>query len=65
MHPQPLGSMSNDSRKMVVNWLVRLLESAPGLDMARVGVMSIGYGLSEIVVGFHNQNHWLPASRRH
>jgi hypothetical protein len=45
MHPRPLGSMSKDSHKIVVNWLVRLLGSTPRSVMARAGVMSIDYGL--------------------
>jgi hypothetical protein len=45
MCPQHLGSMSKDSHKMVANWLVRLLGSAPSSTMARAGIMSIGYDL--------------------
>jgi hypothetical protein len=45
MCPHPLGSMLKDSRKIVANWLVRLLGSTPGSAMAQVGVMSIGCGL--------------------
>jgi hypothetical protein len=41
MHPQPLGSMSKDSRKIVVDWLVRLLGPALGSAVAQAGVMSI------------------------
>jgi hypothetical protein len=47
MCPRSLGSMPKDSRKIVANWLVRLLGSAPSLVVARVGVMSIGYDLKE------------------
>jgi hypothetical protein len=45
MRPRPLGSMPKDSCKMVANWLVKLLGSAPGSAMARAGIMSIGCGL--------------------
>jgi hypothetical protein len=45
MRRRPLGSMSKDSRKIVVNWLVKLLGSVPGSTVARAGVMSIGCGL--------------------
>jgi hypothetical protein len=37
--------MSKDSRKMVANWLVKLLGSVLGSIVARASVMSIGYGL--------------------
>jgi hypothetical protein len=37
--------MPKDSRRMVANWLVNLLGSAPGSAVARVGIMSIGCGL--------------------
>jgi hypothetical protein len=37
--------MPNDSCKMVAIWLVRMLESVPGSDMAQVGIMSIGCDL--------------------
>jgi hypothetical protein len=37
--------MPKDSRKIVVNWLVRFLGPAPGSAVARAGVMSIGCGL--------------------
>jgi hypothetical protein len=47
MRPQPLGSMSNDSLKIVVNWLVKLLGSMPGSAVARADVMSIGCSLKE------------------
>jgi hypothetical protein len=47
MCPRSLGSMSKDSHKIVANWLVRLLGSAPGSVVARVGVMSIGCDLKE------------------
>jgi hypothetical protein len=43
MCPRPLGSMSKDSRKIVVNWLVKLLGSTLGSTVAQAGVMSIGY----------------------
>jgi hypothetical protein len=39
--------MSKDSHKIVVNWLVKLLGSAHGSVVARVGVMSIGSDLKE------------------
>jgi hypothetical protein len=65
MHPQPLGSIPKDSRKMVANWLVKLLGSTVGSAMARVGVMSIGYDLKEIAVGSHNQSRQLSTGHRH
>jgi hypothetical protein len=34
-----------DSLKMVANWLVRLLGSAPGSAVAQAGVVSISCGL--------------------
>jgi hypothetical protein len=37
--------MPKDSRKIVADWLVRLLGSAPGLVVAQVGIMSIDCGL--------------------
>jgi hypothetical protein len=37
--------MPKDSRKIVANWFVRLLESVPGSAMAQVGVMTIGCSL--------------------
>jgi hypothetical protein len=37
--------MPKDSRRMVANWLVKLLGSVPGLAVARAGVLSIGYNL--------------------
>jgi hypothetical protein len=43
MCPRPLGSMLKDSRKMVANWLVKLLGSAPGSAVTRAGVLSISY----------------------
>jgi hypothetical protein len=36
-----------DSLKIVANWLVRLLGSAHGLAIARVGIMSIACGPKE------------------
>jgi hypothetical protein len=39
--------MLKDSRRIVANWLARLLGSAPGSAMARAGAMSIGCGLKE------------------
>jgi hypothetical protein len=37
--------MPKDSRRIVANWLVRLLGSMPGSTIAQAGVMLIGYGL--------------------
>jgi hypothetical protein len=37
--------MLKDSRKMVGNWLVKLLGSGPGSAVAGAGVMSTGCGL--------------------
>jgi hypothetical protein len=37
--------MLKDSRKIVANWLVKLLGSVPGSIVAQAGVMSIGCGL--------------------
>jgi hypothetical protein len=37
--------MPKDSRKMVANWLVRLVGSAPGSAVDREGVKSIGCDL--------------------
>jgi hypothetical protein len=45
MCPQPLGSMLKDSRRMIANWLVKLLGSVTDSAMARAGVMSIRCGL--------------------
>jgi hypothetical protein len=63
--PQPLGSMSKDSRKIVVNWLVRLLGSAHGSVTDRTGVMPIGCGLKGNCGGSHSQSRQLPAGRKH
>jgi hypothetical protein len=45
MCPRHLGSMLKDSSKMVANWLIKLLGTASGLAVARVGVISTGYSL--------------------
>jgi hypothetical protein len=37
--------MLKDSRKMVANWLVKLLGFAPGSAVAQAGIMLISYGL--------------------
>jgi hypothetical protein len=37
--------MLKDSRKIVANWLVRLLGSMPSSAVACTGVMSLGCGL--------------------
>jgi hypothetical protein len=37
--------MPKDSCKMVANWFVKLLGSAPGPVVARAGVMSTGCGI--------------------
>jgi hypothetical protein len=47
MRPWHLGSMPKDSRKMVANLLVKLLESVLGSVVAREGAMSIDYSLKE------------------
>jgi hypothetical protein len=39
--------MSKDSRKMVANWLVKLLGFVPGSAVAQVDVMSTGCSLKE------------------
>jgi hypothetical protein len=65
MRPRSLGSMPKDSRKIVINWLVRLLGFTPNSTVARASAMSIGCGLKGIVAESHNQSHRVPAGPRH